>query len=179
MRRSCSRLAERRAGPGNGGVSSRGTWRSPTAWTTGSWLGFLDAGRPHWQDYRAAADQSAVLACAVPEPSGSAVLFQEIYAEDYRGAAVTFRGQLRTTGVAGQAGLHLAAGRPDQPPGALLRDRGGSSLTGPGSTGWTWHEVTVPVPEQAGVIRFGISLTGRGRVELRNPELTSVPEAQE
>jgi hypothetical protein len=141
---------------------------------------FLDAGRPHWQDYsRAAADRSAVLACAVPVPSGSAVLFQEIYAEDYRSATVTFRGQLRTAGVAGHAGLHLAAGRPDQPPGALLRDRGGSSLTGPGSSDWTRHEVTVPVPEQAGVIRFGISLTGRGRVELRNPELTSAPEAQE
>jgi hypothetical protein len=141
---------------------------------------FLDAGRPHWQDYsRAAADQSAVLACAVPEPAGSAVLFQEIYAEDYRGAAVTFRGQLRTAGVAGEAGLHLAAGRPDQPPGALLRDRGGSSLTGPGSSDWTRHEVTVPVPGQAGVIRFGISLTGCGRVELRNPELTPAPEAQE
>jgi hypothetical protein len=88
-------------------------------------------------------------------------------------------GQLRTTGVAGHAGLHLAAGRPDQPPGALLCDRGGSSLAGPGSGDWTRHEVTVPVPEQAGVIRFGISLTGRGRVELRNPELTSAPEAQE
>jgi hypothetical protein len=106
-------------------------------------------------------------------------LFQEIYAEDYRGAAVTFSGQLRTTGVAGDAGLHLAAGRPDQPPGALLRDRDGSSLTGPRSSDWTRHEVTVPVPGQASVIRFGISLTGRGRVELRNPELTSAPEAQE
>ncbi len=74
---------------------------------------FLDAGRPHWQDYsRAAADRSAILASAVPEPSGSAVLFQEIYADDYRGRTVTFRGQLRTTGVAGQAGLHLAAGLP-------------------------------------------------------------------
>jgi len=141
---------------------------------------FLDAGRPHWQDYSCtAADRSAVLACAVPEPSGSAVLFQEIYAEDYRGAAVTFRGQLRTTGVDGQPGLHLAAGRPDEHPGALLRDRGGSSLTAPGSSDWAWHEVTVPVPGQAGVIRFGISLTGRGRVKLRNPKLTSAPEAQE
>ena len=141
---------------------------------------FLDAGRPHWQDYSGtAAGRSAVLACAVPEPCGSAVLFQEIYAEDYRGAAVTFRRQLRTTGVAGQAGLHLAASLPDQPPGALLRDRGGSSLTGPGSSGWTWHEVTSDVPGDAGVIRFGISLTGCGRVELRNPELTSAPEAQE
>jgi hypothetical protein len=142
---------------------------------------FLDAGRPHWQDYsRAAADRTAVLASAVPEPSGSAVLFQEIYADDYRGRAVTFRGQLRTAGVAGQAGLHLAAGRPVDPPGEQLRDRGGSSLTGPGSSDWTWHEVTVPVPGDAGVIRFGISLAGRGRIELRNPELSPArPETQE
>ena len=142
---------------------------------------FLDAGRPHWQDYsRAAAGRTAVLASAVPEPSGSAVLFQTIYAEDYRGAAVTFRGQLRTAGVAGQAGLHLAAGRPDEPPGDCLRDRGVSSLTGPGSSDWTWHDVTVPVPGDAGVIRFGIWLAGGGRIELRNPELSPArPEAQE
>jgi hypothetical protein len=35
------------------------------------------------------------------------------------------------------------------------------------------------VPGDAGVIRFGIALTGRGRVELRSPELTAAPEAQE
>jgi hypothetical protein len=134
---------------------------------------FLAAGRPHWQDYScAAAGRSAVLASAVPEPSGSAVLFQEIFAEDYRGHAVTFRGQLRTVRVARQAGLHLAAGRAVDPPGVLLGDRGGSSLAGPGSSDWTWHEVTVPVPQEVGVIRFGISLTGRGRVELREPELS-------
>jgi hypothetical protein len=142
---------------------------------------FLAASRPHWQDYScAAAGQCAVLASAVPEPSGSAVLFQEIFADDYRGRTVIFRGQLRTTGVAGQAGLHLAAGAAYEPPGAQLRDRGGSSLTGPGSSDWTWHEVTLPVPGDAGVIRFGISLAGRGRVELRNPELsTSRPGTQE
>ena len=121
-----------------------------------------------------------MLASAVPEPSGFAVLFQEIYADDYRGRTVTFRGQLHTAGVAGQAGLHLAAGQPDEPPGALLRDRGGSSLTGPGSSNWTRHEVTMPVPGDAGVIRFGISLTGRGRVELRNAELSPAwPETQQ
>jgi hypothetical protein len=48
----------------------------------------------------------------VPEPAGSAVLVQAIYAEDYRGRTVTFRGQLRTAGVAGQAGLHLAVSGP-------------------------------------------------------------------
>jgi hypothetical protein len=134
---------------------------------------FLAAGRPHWQDYsRAAADRSAILASAVPEPSGSAVLFQEIYADDYRGGAATFRGQLRTVGVVGQAGLHLAAGRPVDPPGGQLRDRGGSSLTGLGSSDWTWHEVTLAVPGEAAVIRFGISLAGRGRIELRGAELS-------
>ena len=141
---------------------------------------FLAAGRPHWQDYScAAADWSAVLASAVPEPSGSAVLVQTIYADDYRGRTVTFRGQLRTAGVVGQAGLYLAAGRPVDPPGTHLRDRG-SSLTAPGSSDWTWHEVTTAIPGDAGVIRFGISLTGRGRIELRNPELSPAPpKAQE
>lgn len=135
---------------------------------------FLAAGRPHWQDYScAAAERSAVVTSAVPEPSGSAVLFQEIFAEDYRGRTVTFRGQLRTAGVAGQAGLHLAAGAAYEPPDTHLRDRGGSSVTGPGSGDWNRHEVTVPVPQEAGVIRFGISLTGRGRIELRNPELST------
>jgi hypothetical protein len=130
-------------------------------------------GQPHWQDYSCTtAGRSAVLASAVPEPPGFAVLVQEIDAEDYHGRTVTFRGQLRATGVAGRAGLHLAAGAAYEPPGAHLRDRGAGSLTGPGSSGWTWHEVTMPVGD-VGVIRFGISLTGRGRIELRNPELSA------
>ena len=134
---------------------------------------FLAAGQPHWQDYSCTAEgQSAVLAAAVPEPSGFAVLVQTIHADDYRGHTVTFRGQLRTTGVAGHAGLHLATGEPDEPAGAQLRDHG--------SGDWTWHEVTMPVPGDADAIRFGISLTGRGRVELRNAELSSArPEADQ
>ncbi len=137
---------------------------------------FTDDGQPAGPDYSCtAAGQSAVLAATVPEPAGSAVLAQAIAAEDYRGAAVTFRGQLRATGMAGQAGLHLAVRRPpDEPLGAPLLDHG-SSLTGSGSSDWTWHEVTVPVPAEAAVIRFGISLAGRGRIELRGAELTPAP----
>jgi hypothetical protein len=135
---------------------------------------FLGAGRAHWPDYSCtAADRSAILASAVPEPSGSAVLFQEIYADDYRGATVTFSGQLRTSGV---AGLYLAVGRRVDPPGEHLRDRGGSGLAGPGtSSDWTWDDVTVPVPGDAGVIRFGIWIEGRGRIELRDAELSPAP----
>ena len=133
---------------------------------------FSGDGQPAGQDYSCtAADRSAILAATVPEPAGSAVLVQTIAAEDYRDTGVTFRGQLRATDIAGQAGLHLAAVAPF---GAPLRDHG-SSLTAPGSSDWTWHEVTVPVGGEATVIRFGISLTGRGRIELRGAELTPAP----
>ena len=138
-------------------------------------------GQPAWQDYSCtAADQSAVLAATVPEPADSAVLVQAIYADDYRGRTVTFRGQLRATGIADQAGLHLAVSgrRLDGLPATLLDH--GSSLTALGSSDWTWHEVTTPVPERADVIRFGIWLAGRGRIELRNAELSPArPETRE
>jgi hypothetical protein len=137
---------------------------------------FSDDGQPAGPDYSCtAAGQSAVLAAAVPEPAGSAVLVQAIYADDYCGRTVTFRGQLRATGMAGQAGLHLAvSGRSGWPLGASLLDHG-SSPTVPGSSDWTWHEVTAPVPGAATAIRFGISLAGHGRVELRGAELSPAP----
>ena len=137
---------------------------------------FSGDGQPAGQDYSGtAADGSAVLAATVPEPAGFAVLVQAIYAEDYRGAAVTFRGQLRATGLAGQAGLHLAvSGPPDGPLSRPLLGHG-SSLSAMGSSGWTWHEVTVPVPGEATAIRFGLSLAGRGRIELRGAELSPAP----
>ena len=137
---------------------------------------FSGDGRPAGQDYScAAAGQSAVLAATVPEPAGSAVLVQAIYADDYHGRTVTFRGQLRATAIAGQAGLHLAvSGPPDGPLSRPLLGHG-SSPTAPGSSDWTWHEVTVPVPGEATAIRFGISLTGHGRVELRAAELSPAP----
>jgi hypothetical protein len=137
---------------------------------------FSDDGQPAGQGYSCtAADPSAVLAATVPEPAGSAVLVQAIYADDYRGRTVTFRGQLRTTGMAGQAGLHLAMRGPrdEHRPVAPLLDH--ASLTAQGSSDWTWHEVTVPVPAEATAIRFGISLTGRGRIELRDAELSPAP----
>ena len=142
---------------------------------------FSDDGQPAGQDYSCTtAHQSAVLAATVPEPAGSAVLVQAIAAEDYRGAAVTFRGQLRATGIAGQAGLQLAVRRRPDGPLSVPRLDHDSSLTAPGSSDWTWHDVTMPVPGDARVIRFGISLAGPGRVELRNAELTPArPGTQE
>jgi hypothetical protein len=136
-----------------------------------------DDDQPAGQGYSCtAAGQSAVLAATVPEPDGSAVLVQAIYADDYRGRTVTVRGQLRTAGLSGQAGLHLAVSGPASESMATTPLLGrGSSLAAPGSSDWTWHEVTVPVPGEATAIRFGISLAGPGRIELRRAELTPVP----
>jgi hypothetical protein len=138
---------------------------------------FSDDGQPAGQDYSCtAADQSAALAATVPEPTGSAVLVQPIFADDYRDRTVTFRGQLRATDLAGQAGLHLAVSGPASVSMGTrpLLDHG-SSPAAPGSSDWTWYEVTVPVPGEATAIRFGISLTGGGRIELRGAELTPAP----
>ena len=137
-------------------------------------VGSSAEGQPTRQDYSCTAGgRSAALAATVPEPAGFAVLVQVIAAEDYRGRTMTFRGQLRTTDIAGQAGLHLAVGgSAAEPAGALLNHHGGSSLTAQGSSDWAWHEVAMPVPGEATAIRFGISLAGRGRIELRGAELT-------
>ena len=117
----------------------------------------------HRPDYSPAAEgQRAVLSSAVPEPSGEAGLIQSIFADDYRGAAVVFRAELRTEDVADRAGLYLHTG----PPPRRATD------TVAGSHGWTRHEVMVEIPGNAGMIRFGIFLSGRGRVEMRHAELT-------
>jgi hypothetical protein len=138
------------------------------------WELYGDEGQSHLQDFSCAAGSGSVtLASAVQEPHGSAVLVQTVFADDYRGRPVTFRGELRTQDVAGHAGLHLATGRPDEPPGAHLYGRGVASLTVPGSSDWAPHVVTAQVPGDAEVVRFGLSLTGRGRVELRHAELTA------
>jgi hypothetical protein len=44
-------------------------------------------------------------------------------------------------------------------------------VTVSGRNDWTRHEITAAVPEDAEMIRFGIALTGPGRIALRNPEL--------
>ena len=71
------------------------------------------------------------------------------------------------------------SGPPDGPLSRPLLDHD-SSLTAPGSSDWTWHEVTVPVPGEATAIRFGIWMAGRGRIELRRAEFTAAtPGTQE
>ena len=121
------------------------------------------------EDYSAAADgQSAILSAAVRRPAGSAALVQAIYADDYRGTTVVLRGEIRTEPLTEQAGLRLEILPHWWRVGRAREDHG---VTVSGGHDWTRHEITALIPEDADIIRFGIALTGSGRIALRNPEL--------
>ncbi len=158
----------------------------------GSFIGH--ASHSHWRDYSCAAgDGIAALSSTVPRPAGFAFLGQEVYADDYRGATITFRGEFRIpdiagtgaggadaagAGAAGHAGLFVrVAGEPNArnpitDPGAA-NDPDNHIVTIPGDHDWTTHQVTAPVPENSSAVVFGVFLAGRGRIEMRNAELTS------
>ncbi len=121
------------------------------------------ADEPHAEDYSCAvAGGTASVFSAVPEPYGYAGLRQTVFADDYRGQTVVFRGEIRIGNVGGGAGLRLAAGPRGHPEIAAVS----------GSAGWAWHKVTAHVPGHARFVTFGIFLERTGRIELRHPELT-------
>jgi hypothetical protein len=143
----------------------------------------------HWHDYQAAAEKAtvrkdtaaagaAVLSAAVPQPEGFAYLVQEIFADDYRGTTVTFRGEFRVTGDPDEkAGLFVRVMRPADLHGPMtaaqaLADPANHVVTLEGSGDWTAREVTAPVPDDANTVGFGVFLAGPARIELRAAELT-------
>jgi len=135
----------------------------------------LDAGPDSEPDYAAAAEAgTAVLSSAVPQPAGSAALVQAIYADDYRGATVTFSAEIRADPLTGQAGLRLEIIRHWWRLGGAHGDHG---LTISGRRPWTRYQITARIPADADLIRFGIALTGSGRIALRNPDLRADPQA--
>jgi hypothetical protein len=127
-------------------------------------------------DYAAAAEgPSAVLSSEVPRPAGAGALLQAIFADDYRGATVTFGGEIRADPVTERAGLRLEIIRHRWGAGRPREDHG---LTISGRRSWTRYQIRARIPADADQIRFGIALTGSGRIALRNPELRRAePEA--
>ncbi|HXP58232.1 MAG TPA: bifunctional nuclease domain-containing protein [Streptosporangiaceae bacterium] len=131
-----------------------------------------------WRDYSATAQQgTAVLAAAVPQPTGFAWLAQEILAGDYHGAAVTFRGQFRAAGATGLAGLFVRIMEPRDVRGPFTAaearaDPKNHLVAVVSEAGWAGYEVTAPVPAGASTFIFGVFLAGPGRIELRRAELT-------
>lgn len=141
-----------------------------------------EAEQPGERDYVSAAEEgSAILSAAVPRPAGSAALMQTIFADDYRDRPVVFRGEIRTEAVSQRAGLRLEVFTGAR----RIRAEGGDRewemrpgheqrcVTVSGSGDWAMQEVTVLVPDDAELIRFGITLTGPGLVALRSPDLAT------
>jgi hypothetical protein len=142
-------------------------------WDLDCWPG-PDPGRPGAADgkpdYAAAAEgPSAVLSSTVSRPAGSAALIQAVYADDYRGIAVTFSGEISADTPAGQAGLRLEVLR-HWWRGSGTREDHGLTIAGR-RRDWTRYEITARIPADADLIRFGIALNGPGRIALRNPDL--------
>jgi RNA polymerase sigma factor (sigma-70 family) len=131
----------------------------------------------HWQDYRIAAEDGAgVLSAAVPQPEGFATLAQQIYADDYLGADVVFRGRVRVPPGAGRAGLFLRVRQPHDVRGPLTEaaeavNPANHIVTVEDRGDWTTREVTARIPADTESILFGVFLAGPGRIELRDPEL--------
>jgi hypothetical protein len=122
------------------------------------------------EDYTADVDgPCAILSSAVPRPIGSAALVQSIFADDYRGATVVFRAEIRSVPLTAQAGLRLEVFRHWWRTGRDPREDHGVTIAG--GRGWTTHEVTAPISEDVDMIKFGITLSGPGQIFLRHPEL--------
>ena len=122
-------------------------------------------------------DGVAVLSAAVPEPAGFAFLGQEIYADDYLGGTVVFRGRIRTQ-EAGNAGLFVRVRGPldvrsPVTPAAALADPSNHVGIVPAGSAWSEHEITVGIPADASSIVFGIFLAGHGHIDLKDPGFLS------
>jgi hypothetical protein len=112
----------------------------------------------------------------VPQHEGFAWLAQEIFADDYRGATITFRGQVRSPDTNGRAGLFLRVMKPRDLRGpftaqAALADPANHIVPVEGD--WSAGEVTAAIPADATTVAFGVFLAGPGRIELRDPQLTT------
>jgi RNA polymerase sigma-70 factor (ECF subfamily) len=136
------------------------------------------ASQSHWQDYACAVEHgTAVVRSAVPEPAGIAFLGQEVFADDFHGSTVAFRGEFRVQAdTPGRAGLFLRVNEGHSITGpmterSVFADPDNNITPIPDAGDWTRHEITARVPGDSDAIVLGIFLATDGRIELRNPEL--------
>ena len=104
---------------------------------------------------------------------GFATLMQGIEAEDWRGARVRLRAELRVADVEGSGAIWM---RVDGLRGRQLRfdnlQRRGAALSG--TTGWTAREIVLNVAEAAESVHYGFLLSGTGEVAARGFALERV-----
>jgi RNA polymerase sigma-70 factor (ECF subfamily) len=136
------------------------------------------ASESHWQDYTCAVEHgTAVVRSSVPEPAGFAFLGQEVFADDFRGSTVVFRGEFRVRAdTPGRAGMFLRANEGHSITGpmterSVFADPDNNITPIPDAGDWTRYDITAQVPDDSDAVVLGIFLAAGGQIELRNPEL--------
>jgi len=143
------------------------------------------ASESHWNDYTCTIDNAiAVISSTVALPAGFAVLGQEVFADDYRGATITFSGEFRADAPPGRAGLFLRVSEGHAVRGPLvvddlLADPDNNATPVQPTADWTRYEVTARVEDNLDAMVFGIYLAAPGRLEFRHAELTRVAQPPE
>jgi hypothetical protein len=95
-----------------------------------------------------------------------ATLRQTIKADDYRGKQLRFSGDVKVEQAEQQAGLYIRTNRQHVRDGRLRPEN-----VARGTHDWMRYEATIPVPEDALFIRFGIGLQGKGQIWLAHAQL--------
>jgi hypothetical protein len=98
-----------------------------------------------------------------------ATLRQTIKAGDYRGKQLHFSGDVKVEHVEQQAGLYIRTNKQ----GERLRPENVVQ----GTHDWIRYEATIPVPEDALFIRFGLVLYGTGQIWLANAQLEVIEQS--
>ena len=111
---------------------------------------------------------SAFLRSTAADASGLATLRQTIKADDYRGKQLRFSGEVKVEQVEQQAGLYIRTNKQ----GERLRPENVVQ----GTHDWMRYEATIPVPEDALFIRFGLVLYGKGQIWLANVQLEVIEQ---
>jgi hypothetical protein len=106
---------------------------------------------------------SAFLRSTTAKTDVAATLRQTIKADDYRGKQLRFSGDIKVDQVEQQAGLYIRTNR--------QRERLRPENVVQGTHDWMRYEATIPIPEDALFIRFGIVIHGDGQVWLTNAQL--------
>lgn len=113
---------------------------------------------------------SAYLRSKKVSAHGRAQLRQTIKADNYRGKQLRFSGEVKAEQVEEQAGLYIRTSTQS------VHERLRPENVVQGTHDWKRYEVTVPVAEDAPFIRFGLVLTGCGKIWLANAQLEVIEQ---
>jgi hypothetical protein len=130
----------------------------------------------HPENYRVDVQDRTLHLGADTSSGGFATAMQMISSAHYAGKRVRFSAEVRSADVAGWAGLWMRVDGQDRT--ALAFDNMARRPI-KGTTDWTSYSVVLPVDSSAADIAFGILLTGKGNVWMRNLSFQAVSSAVE